>query len=107
MPAATALTAAASLLAAAALVEAADTTGVSVSVSETDISIQIGRHAGDPAVRAAAVAAYAGLLHTTVTRTPARHSPGSRVETHAVLAGHPVHVWTFIDPPEPLDLLEH
>lgn len=94
------MTAAASLLAAAALVDTAgSTTTVSVTVSDTDISIQVGRHAGDPTIRAAAVAAYARALHTPVVHTPAS-GQGTWVETRAVLAGHPVHVWTLIHPRE-------
>jgi hypothetical protein len=92
-----ALSAAASLLAAAALLAAAgDTTRVSVTVDDTDISVQVSRHAGDPAAREAAVAAYAQVLHTTVTRRPRPASPDSWCETRGQAGGHPVHVWTLI-----------
>jgi hypothetical protein len=85
------------LSAAAALLAATgDTRRVVVTVDDTDISVQVSRHAGDPAARAAAVAAYAQILRTTVTR---RSSPTSRdiwCETHGQAGGHPVHVWTLI-----------
>jgi hypothetical protein len=96
-----ALRAAASLLAAAALLAAAgDARHVSVIVDDTDISVQVSQHAGDPTARAAAVAAYAELLHTTITRRPDPTGPDCWVETRGDIAGHPVHVWTLIRGPE-------
>lgn len=92
-----ALTAAASLLAAAALLAAAGDTGhLSVTVNDTDINVQVSRHAGDPATRAAAVAAYADLLHTGLTHRPNDGGAGCWVETTGRIGGHPVHVWTLI-----------
>jgi hypothetical protein len=95
----TGLGAAASLLAAAALLAAAgDARHVSVTVNDTDISMQISRHAGDPATRAAAVAAYAEVLHSGVQHRPSP-SPGTAdcwVETRGQVGGHQVHVWTLI-----------
>lgn len=86
-----ALSAAAALLAAAG-----DTRRVSVTVDDIDISVQVSRHAGDVAAREAAVAAYAQVLHTTVTRRPGPASRGSWCETRGRAGGHPVHVWTLI-----------
>jgi hypothetical protein len=92
-----ALSAAASLLAAAALLAAAgDARHVSVTVDDTDISVQVSQHAGDPTARAAAVAAYAQVLHTTVAVRPSPTSPDCWVETRGDIGGHPVHVWTLI-----------
>jgi hypothetical protein len=96
----TALTGAASLLAAAALVSAAGGVPVSVTVSDTDISVQISRHAGDQAERSATVAAYAQVLHAEVSRRPSSGGDGW-IETRSVIGGHPVHVWTLIDGQEP------
>jgi hypothetical protein len=73
---------------------------VSVTVNDTDINVQISRHAGDPAARAAAVAAYAQLLHGVVIRRPAPGSPDWWVETRGHLGGRPVHVWTLISSEE-------
>jgi hypothetical protein len=90
------LTTAASLIAIAALTKATGTVPVSVTVSGTDISVQVCRHAGDEPARAEAVAAYAHALAAPVRR---RH--GSRdtwIETRGAIAGHPVHVWTITDP---------
>jgi hypothetical protein len=86
-----ALSAAAVLLAAVG-----DTRRVSVTVEDTDISVQVSRHAGDAAARQAAVAAYARVLRTTVTRRPSPASRDSWCETRGWAGGHPVHVWTLI-----------
>lgn len=75
-----ALITAASLIASAALVSAAGATAVSVTVSGTDISVQVPPHAGDEPTRAATVAAYAHALTAPVHRHPTatRSTPGSR-----------------------------
>jgi hypothetical protein len=85
------------LSAAAALLAAAGDTGrVSVTVDDTDISVQVSRHAGDAAAREAAVAVFAQVLHSTVTRRPGPGSRDSWCETRGQAGGHPVHVWTLI-----------
>ena len=86
-----ALSAAAALLAAAG-----DTRRVSVTVDDTQISVQVSRHAGDAAAREAAVAAYAQVLHATVIRRPSPASRDRWCETRGQAGGHPVHVWTLI-----------
>ncbi len=89
------LVTAASLLATAALVTAAADTHVSVTVSGERISIQIPTWGYDEPTRAATVAAYAHTLGT-----PVSYRPGSRdswIETHGVISGHSVHVWTAIE----------
>lgn len=90
-----ALTTAASLLATAALHDAAGPATVSVTVTGTDISVQVPRHAGDRTARTAAVTAYARILHTPVTQRPRPASADMWVETHGVMRRQ-VHVWTLI-----------
>jgi hypothetical protein len=91
-----ALATAASLIATAALVGAAGAGEVSVTVSGTDISVQVPTYAGDEPARAAVVACYAYALSAPMRR----HLGGSHtwIETRGAIAGHPVHVWTIADP---------
>jgi hypothetical protein len=92
-----ALITAASLIARAALVSAAGATAVSVTVSGTDISVQVPPHAGNEPTRAATVAAYAHALTAPVHRHRDRHSVHTWIETRGAIAGHLVHVWTVAD----------
>lgn len=91
------LASAASLVATAALVGAAGAAHVSVTVTGTQISIQVPQHAGDEAARTAAVARYAHALSAPVHRRSGHHSPHTWIEAHGAIAGHPVHVWTIAD----------
>jgi hypothetical protein len=93
-----ALSTAASLIATAALVSAAGAASVSVTVSGTDINVQVPTHAGAEADRAASVAAYAHALRAPVHRRNGPYSPHTWIETRGAIAGHPVHVWTIADP---------
>jgi hypothetical protein len=94
-----ALASAACLIAAAALVRAADAAvAVRVVVSGTDISIQVPPRGGDQAARDAAVAAYAQVLGTQVTRQHSRIGAEVWTETRGGIDGHDVHVWTITDP---------
>ncbi|NLU78897.1 hypothetical protein HCA58_11010 [Micromonospora sp. HNM0581] len=90
-----ALTSAASLLAAAALVEATATAGVLVTVSGTDIDIQVPAHTGGQPARTQVVAAYARAVSAPVRRR--RGGANTWIEAHGTIAGHPVHIWTVAD----------
>jgi hypothetical protein len=92
------LAAAASLLATAALVRAAGAAAVRVVVSGTDITVQVPPRGGDQAARDAAVAAYAQVLGTQVTRQHSRAGTEAWTETRGDIDGHDVHVWTIADP---------
>jgi hypothetical protein len=93
-----ALGTAASLIATAALVHAAGAAGVRVVVSGTDITVQIPPRGGDQAARDAAVAAYAQVLGTQVTRQHNLTGTEAWTETRGDIGGHDVHVWTIADP---------
>jgi hypothetical protein len=94
-----ALATAASLIATAALVRAAGAAvAVRVVVSGTDITVQVPPRGGDQNARDAAVAAYAQVLGTQVTRQHSRAGTQAWTETRGCLGGHDVHVWTITDP---------
>jgi hypothetical protein len=93
-----ALATAACLIATAALVHAAAAVQVRVVVSGTDITVQVPPRGGDQPARDAAVAAYAQVLGTRVTRQHSRVGAQAWTETRGTLGGHDVHVWTITDP---------
>jgi hypothetical protein len=93
-----ALGTAACLITTAALVHATGAAPVRVVVSGADIDIQIPPPGGDQPAREATVAAYAQILGAPVTRQRSRVGDQAWTETHGVLGGHDIHVWTVTDP---------
>jgi hypothetical protein len=87
------------LRAAAALIERAGIAGLSLTVDDDRITIQVPVHLAGPGARVAAVA----LLAAATGATAARHDrPGSRthgwVSAEGQIAGHAVRVFTAIEP---------
>lgn len=90
----------ASLMAAAALADRAGTADVSITVHDTDISVQVPEHNGDEPARAATVAAYALVLDVPVLRKPSS-SGHAWIEARGVIGAHQVKVWTVAEPDNP------
>jgi hypothetical protein len=87
------------LRAAAALIERAGIAGLSLTVDDDRITIQVPVHLAGPGARVAAVA----LLAATTGATAARNDrPGSRthgwVSAEGQIAGHAIRVFTAIEP---------
>jgi hypothetical protein len=90
------LIAAASLMAAAALVGSAGVGDVSLTVHDTEISLQVPTHVGDEPTRADVVTAYARVLSVPVRRNVT--TAHTWIEARGVIGAHQVHMWTIANP---------
>jgi hypothetical protein len=75
----------------AALGGAVDADRISITIGGY-ISVQVAQDRGSDAERVAAVATYADVLGTVVTRE------GKWVKARGVRSGHEVQVWTIVEP---------
>jgi len=84
------------LRAAAALIEQAGVAGLSLTIDESQITIQVPAHLAGPAARTAAVARLATATGAHAARDTRPGSTYGWIHANGQLAGHPVRIFTAI-----------